>query len=220
MQVLAKRVFQSLIVSQKAANDKAEKSQNRTSLSYSDSHARRNEPRSNRKHEHQDLRYTLRKERQRERDHGRERDREQRRSRQLNPPRKSQAAVASVVRAPPHDVGDDEGPDLNIQSVVRVKPRPQIPASLQANRSLILKAVAEAQKSVSKVVIRPEIKNSKSNVCPKIKAGRRQSNDMTVVHKEQSKVKIQHPAKVFISVVYRTMIIPLISFWWFVFSVN
>ncbi|GLH06895.1 Uncharacterized protein GBIM_12473 [Gryllus bimaculatus] len=34
-----------------------------------------------------------------------------------------------------------------VASIVRVKPRPKLPASLQANKNLILKAVAEAQKS-------------------------------------------------------------------------
>ncbi|XP_067011511.2 zinc finger CCCH domain-containing protein 14 isoform X2 [Anabrus simplex] len=43
-----------------------------------------------------------------------------------------------------------------VASVVRVKPRPRLPAELQANKNLLLKAVAEAQKSVANVPIRPE----------------------------------------------------------------
>ena len=37
----------------------------------------------------------------------------------------------------------------SVASVVRVKPRPKVPAALQANKNLILKAMAEAQKSVA-----------------------------------------------------------------------
>ena len=194
MQALAKRVFQSHIVSQRSANEKAEKSRSRSSATHpSDSHTRRNDSRSNRKHEHQDLRHTLRKERQRERDYGRDRVREQRRSRQQNTPCKTQGGVASVVHAPLSH--DEDGPDLSVQSVVRVKPRPRIPAALQANRSLILKAVAEAQKSVSKAVIRAETANSKTRVSPlKSSARRRLSQNQIQTHKER--VKIQSPNEV------------------------
>ncbi|XP_063229365.1 zinc finger CCCH domain-containing protein 14 isoform X2 [Bacillus rossius redtenbacheri] len=41
-----------------------------------------------------------------------------------------------------------------VASVVRVKPRPKVPAALQASRNLILKAVAEAQKSVAAAPVR------------------------------------------------------------------
>jgi hypothetical protein len=37
----------------------------------------------------------------------------------------------------------------SVASVVRVKPRPKVPAALQANKNLILKAMAEAHKSVA-----------------------------------------------------------------------
>ncbi|KAK7791759.1 hypothetical protein R5R35_000152 [Gryllus longicercus] len=43
-----------------------------------------------------------------------------------------------------------------VASIVRVKPRPKLPAALQANKNLILKAVAEAQKSVTSAPIRSE----------------------------------------------------------------
>ncbi|KDR21692.1 Zinc finger CCCH domain-containing protein 14 [Zootermopsis nevadensis] len=44
----------------------------------------------------------------------------------------------------------------SVASVVRVKPRPKVPASLQANKNLILKAMAEAQKSVASAPKRVE----------------------------------------------------------------
>jgi hypothetical protein len=43
-----------------------------------------------------------------------------------------------------------------VASVVRVKPRPKLPAALQANKNLILKAMAEAQKSVASAPKRVE----------------------------------------------------------------
>nr|CAD7397344.1 unnamed protein product [Timema cristinae] len=44
----------------------------------------------------------------------------------------------------------------SVASVVRVKPRPKLPASLQASKNLILKAMAEAQKSVANTPVRPD----------------------------------------------------------------
>ena len=44
----------------------------------------------------------------------------------------------------------------SVASVVRVKPRPKVPAALQANKNLILKAMAEAQKSVANAPKRVE----------------------------------------------------------------
>lgn len=159
-QALAKRIFQSHIVSQRSVQEKSEKSRRRSS-STADNHNRRRDHRNSGKHEQQDLRETIRKERQKEREHGRDRDREQRRSRDQNHSRKSQT---SAVR-PSLSENDENGTDPTLLSVVRVKPRPHVPAAMQANRSLILKAVAEAQKSVSKVVVRSELSNIK--VSPK-----------------------------------------------------
>ncbi|KAE8747389.1 hypothetical protein FOCC_FOCC005856 [Frankliniella occidentalis] len=156
----SKRIFQSHIVSQRSVQEKSEKSRRRSS-STADNHNRRRDHRNSGKHEQQDLRETIRKERQKEREHGRDRDREQRRSRDQNHSRKSQT---SAVR-PSLSENDENGTDPTLLSVVRVKPRPHVPAAMQANRSLILKAVAEAQKSVSKVVVRSELSNIK--VSPK-----------------------------------------------------
>nr|CAD7259547.1 unnamed protein product [Timema shepardi] len=44
----------------------------------------------------------------------------------------------------------------SVASVVRVKPRPKLPAGLQASKNLILKAMAEAQKSVANTPVRPD----------------------------------------------------------------
>jgi hypothetical protein len=44
----------------------------------------------------------------------------------------------------------------SVASVVRVKPRPKVPAALQANKNLILKAMAEAHKSVASALKRIE----------------------------------------------------------------
>ncbi|KAJ1528891.1 hypothetical protein ONE63_007260 [Megalurothrips usitatus] len=161
-QALAKRVFQSHIVSQRNIQDREDKSRKRSSSSLaSENRTRRSDHRSVRKHEQPDLRETLRKERQKERENERDRERGQRRSREQSRGRKTQTGVSSVARSSSSH-RDENDPDPALASVVRVKPRPQIPAALQANRSLILKAVAEAQKSVSKVVVRSVLPNSLS----------------------------------------------------------
>ena len=187
-QTLVKRVFQSHIVSQKNTLENSKKSRGQSSsLGSSENHNRRTESRSSRRYEQEDLRQTLRKERQRERDHGRERDREQRRSKQQTPPRKLVSGVSSIVRSTPNE----EGFDASLKSAIRVKPRPQLPANLQANRSLILKAVAEAQKSVSKVVVRSEVTTPKVLDQSKPNANRRASKELLSSRKEHTNLKYQ-----------------------------
>lgn len=163
LQGLAKRVFQSHIVSLRNAQEKTDRSQKRSSSSHSnqtDNHSRRIDHRSRNR---EDLRETLRKERQRERERSRNREKERRRS----------GEKAHNTHASDSGLGrtfsshrDENSPDPSLLSVVRVTPRPQMPAALQANRSLILKAVAEAQKSVSKLVVRPEPADVKTRIKP------------------------------------------------------
>ncbi|XP_034238752.1 zinc finger CCCH domain-containing protein 14 [Thrips palmi] len=163
-QGLAKRVFQSHIVSLRNAQEKTDRDRTlgRSSSSHSnDNHSRRTDQR-NRKRE--DLRETLRKERQRERERSRDRERERRRS--GDGARKAQARGDSSSGRAFSSHRDENSPDPSLLSVVRVTPRPQMPAALQANRSLILKAVAEAQKSVSKPVVRPELADVKTRIKP------------------------------------------------------
>lgn len=47
---------------------------------------------------------------------------------------------------------------VTVPSVIKVKPRPQLPMGLQANRNLLLKAMADAQKSIAQVMIKPQKK--------------------------------------------------------------
>lgn len=149
-------MFQSHIVSQKHVQEKSERSRLQSSSSRNaDNHNRRSDHRRNRKHEHEDLRETLRKERQKERELNRNRERDQRRSRSDTEPQNYRSANASLSRAP-LSYKDENESDHNLASVVQIKPRPKIPAALQANRSL-LKAVAEAQKSVTTPIIRSEL---------------------------------------------------------------
>lgn len=59
------------------------------------------------------------------------------------------------------DAEEEEYDPLNpgvgsLASVICVKPRPKVPAALQANKNLILKAMAEAQKSVASAPKRVE----------------------------------------------------------------
>lgn len=61
-----------------------------------------------------------------------------------------------VIVAPPKPEYEDTVVEVPVNSVIRVKPRPIIPSNKQASKNLLLKAVAEAQKSTAMVKPRPE----------------------------------------------------------------
>lgn len=54
-----------------------------------------------------------------------------------------------VIVAPPKPHYDEEEIDVPVNSVVKIKPRPIVPINKQANKNLLLRAVAEAQKSIA-----------------------------------------------------------------------
>lgn len=60
---------------------------------------------------------------------------------------------------------EDEGESRNgsVASVVKVKPRPKVPAAAQAPKNLLLKAMADAQRSMATAPVR-EVPNIKSKV--------------------------------------------------------
>lgn len=53
-----------------------------------------------------------------------------------------------VIVAPPKPPYEESDIDVPVNSVVKVKPRPIVPKNKQANKNLLLRAVAEAQKSI------------------------------------------------------------------------
>lgn len=53
----------------------------------------------------------------------------------------------------PHQ--DEDEIDVPVNSIIKVKPRPQIPTNRQASKNLLLKAVAEAQRSTATTLIAP-----------------------------------------------------------------
>ncbi|KAG4070210.1 hypothetical protein HA402_003900 [Bradysia odoriphaga] len=61
-----------------------------------------------------------------------------------------------VIVAPPKPEYEDAVVEVPVNSVIRVKPRPIVPSNKQASKNLLLKAVAEAQKSTAMVKPRPE----------------------------------------------------------------
>lgn len=68
-----------------------------------------------------------------------------------------------VIVAPPKPEYDDDAVvEVPVNSVIRVKPRPIIPSNKQASKNLLLKAVAEAQKSTAMVKPRPESPTTQS----------------------------------------------------------
>uniref|UniRef100_A0A1B0D6P9 Zinc finger CCCH domain-containing protein 14 n=1 Tax=Phlebotomus papatasi TaxID=29031 RepID=A0A1B0D6P9_PHLPP len=54
-----------------------------------------------------------------------------------------------VIVAPPKPVFDEDSVDVSVSSVVKIKPRPVVPKGKQANKNLLLRAMAEAQKSTA-----------------------------------------------------------------------
>lgn len=56
-----------------------------------------------------------------------------------------------VFVAPPKPEYKEEEIDVPVNSIVKVKPRPIVPISKQANKNLLLRAVADAQKSIASV---------------------------------------------------------------------
>ncbi|XP_055695439.1 zinc finger CCCH domain-containing protein 14 [Lutzomyia longipalpis] len=54
-----------------------------------------------------------------------------------------------VIVAPPKPEFDEDAVDVSISSIVTIKPRPAVPKSKQANKNLLLRAMAEAQKSTA-----------------------------------------------------------------------
>jgi len=61
-----------------------------------------------------------------------------------------------IVTATPRDTYDEEQVDVTVNSVVKVKQRPTINNPTQAGKNLLLRAVAEAQRSTS--LLTPELK--------------------------------------------------------------
>ncbi|XP_049943522.1 uncharacterized protein LOC126424791 isoform X3 [Schistocerca serialis cubense] len=62
------------------------------------------------------------------------------------------------------DVEGEVVPAVALPSVVRVTPRPRLPASMQANKNLLLKAVAEAQRSVAAAAAAPVVASASGTV--------------------------------------------------------
>ncbi|XP_059619673.1 zinc finger CCCH domain-containing protein 14 [Phlebotomus argentipes] len=57
-----------------------------------------------------------------------------------------------VIVAPPKPEFDEDAVDVSVSSVVKIKPRPVLPLGKQANKNLLLRAMAEAQKSTAGVM--------------------------------------------------------------------
>ncbi|GAB0094921.1 hypothetical protein DMENIID0001_102470 [Sergentomyia squamirostris] len=57
-----------------------------------------------------------------------------------------------VIVAPPKPEFDEDSVDVAVNSVVKIKPRPVLPLGKQANKNLLLRAMAEAQKSTAAAV--------------------------------------------------------------------
>lgn len=79
----------------------------------------------------------------------REREREKRRERSNERVSIHQRIGSRVIVMPPKPVYSEEEVDVPVNSIIQIKPRAQIPPNKQASKNLLLKAVAEAQKSTA-----------------------------------------------------------------------
>lgn len=65
-----------------------------------------------------------------------------------------------VIVAPPKPEYEEDEIEVPVSSVIKVKPRPLIPKSRQASKNLLLRAVAEAQKSTA--LVKPSVREFKA----------------------------------------------------------
>lgn len=77
---------------------------------------------------------------------------------------KKRLVESRVIVAPPRPEYDEDIVEVPVNSVVKVQPRPVVPTNKQASKNLLLRAVAEAQKSTALVKPRSETCRSKSAV--------------------------------------------------------
>lgn len=98
-----------------------------------------------------------------------------------------------VFVAPPKPEYKEEEIDVPINSVVKVKPRPIVPISKQANKNLLLRAVAEAQKSIANV--RSKTENIKYKSALKTEVHSSKLNRKKYERETRSKIVIEIPSQ-------------------------
>lgn len=96
------------------------------------------------------------RDRTRSRDRGRDRERERERNRERSIGKVSNGTdirtrIGSrvIVLPPKADCNEEDNVEVPIPSVVKVQPRPQVPKNKQPSKNLLLKAMAEAQRSTA-----------------------------------------------------------------------
>lgn len=92
------------------------------------------------------------RDRSRSRDRGRERERDRDRSSgRINNGTDVRARIGSrvIVLPPKPEYNEEDEVEVPIPSVVKIQPRPQVPKSKQPSKNLLLKAMAEAQRSTA-----------------------------------------------------------------------
>lgn len=98
-----------------------------------------------------------------------------------------------VFVAPPKPEYKEDEIDVPINSVVKVKPRPIVPISKQANKNLLLRAVAEAQKSIANV--RSKTENIKYKSALKTEVHSSKLNRKNYERETRSKIVIEIPSQ-------------------------
>lgn len=98
-----------------------------------------------------------------------------------------------VFVAPPKPEYKEDEIDVPINSVVKVKPRPIVPISKQANKNLLLRAVAEAQKSIANV--RSKTENIKYKSALKTEVHSSKLNRKKYERETRSKIVIEIPSQ-------------------------
>lgn len=113
------------------------------------------------------------------RDRGRSREQESERENSRGPPRVKdkddskqvvrQRIGSRVIVAPPkpeYEENESDDIDRPVNSVIKIKPRPPVSPSKQASKNLLLRAVAEAQKSTA--LVKPPKKDNSRSLSPNV----------------------------------------------------
>ncbi|XP_017084119.2 zinc finger CCCH domain-containing protein 14 [Drosophila eugracilis] len=126
----------------------AERSQRTQKELYVPAHRRRSEPEANKERSQRDRS----RERRSSRDNSRDSNRNHRQRRSPSPEATSSkqrigSRVIVAVNKPPEPSDDEDMADKPVNSVIKIKPRPQVSPRRQACKNLLLRAVADAQRS-------------------------------------------------------------------------
>nr|XP_044251650.1 zinc finger CCCH domain-containing protein 14 [Drosophila takahashii] len=170
------------------AQQPAERSQRNQKELYVPAHRRRSEPEATKERGQRERSRERRSSRDTSRDTNR--NHRQRRSPSPEAPSTKQrigSRVIVAVNKPPEPSDDEDMADKPVNSVIKIKPRPQVSPRRQACKNLLLRAVADAQRST--ILAKTSSKKESEEVVGKISSslGKRKSMDKNERERDRGK---------------------------------